>query len=317
MAEIATIEPRNTILAPFTPDADTRREKEAWAALAPSSRRRYRGALRRLSTWSAQQGDGVESDAALLADYLQAEADGGRIGGLHIVVAALTFWQRARGLPVTADDPLVRLSLRRLKRQAPPPRQAAALGDHELDAIRSVALEPRSGRFGRMEDRLAAQLRGTTDIALAQVMSDAGLRRSEAGRLVWDDLEEWEDGSGRLRIAPSKGAAEETVVYVTPTAIAALRDLRMMQETLEPRADRRIFRLQPAQIARRIKRVCADAGLLGAFSGHSGRVGMARRMARAGAPMVTMMRQGRWRSASMPARYTRNEAAGEAGRWLR
>ena len=48
------------------------------------------------------------------------------------------------------------------------------------------------------------------------------------------------------------------------------------------------------------------------FSGHSGRVGVARRMARAGAPDSAIMRQGRWSSSAMVARYTRGESAGDA-----
>ena len=57
--------------------------------------------------------------------------------------------------------------------------------------------------------------------------------------------------------------------------------------------DPRIFRLGAAQIGRRIARACAQAGLLGEFSGHSPRVGMAVRMARRGAPLQAIQRQGR------------------------
>ena len=37
---------------------------------------------------------------------------------------------------------------------------------------------------------------------------------------------------------------------------------------------------------------------------------MARDLARAGIELPSLMNAGRWRTASMPARYTRNEAAG-------
>ena len=40
--------------------------------------------------------------------------------------------------------------------------------------------------------------------------------------------------------------------------------------------------------------------------------GMARRMTSNGAPLPVVMRQGRWESERMPARYVRNESAGEA-----
>jgi len=110
--------------------------------------------------------------------------------------------------------------------------QAAALGAHELARIRETALQPRRGRLGRWEERLEVQLRAQVDVALCHLASDAGLRRSEAARLEWSDFTEWDDGSGRLRIAPSKGH-DEQVVYITPFATAYLRDLRMMQGVLD------------------------------------------------------------------------------------
>ena len=43
------------------------------------------------------------------------------------------------------------------------------------------------------------------------------------------------------------------------------------------------------------------------LSGHSGRVGMARRMAQNGAPTHETERQGRWKPGGMVGRYTRGE----------
>jgi len=206
---------------------------EAWEDLAPSTRRNYRAAFSRLQSWTAEHGAGARSGVDLLRRFMEAEARAGRVAGLHIVLAALTCWQRYHGQQVTADDPRIRKKMRRLRREARPPRQAAALGDSELEQIRATALQPRRGRLGRWEERVEVQLRAQVDVALCQLASDAGLRRSEASRLTWDDYEEWPDGSGRLRIAPSKGATDEQVVYVTPAAAWALRDLRMMQGVLD------------------------------------------------------------------------------------
>ena len=47
-----------------------------------------------------------------------------------------------------------------------------------------------------------------------------------------------------------------------------------------------------------------------AFSGHYPRVGMARDLAASGTELPALMQAGRWKSARMPALYTRNEAAG-------
>ena len=53
------------------------------------------------------------------------------------------------------------------------------------------------------------------------------------------------------------------------------------------------------------------------FSGHSGRVGMARRMAQNGAPTDEIERQGRWKQGGgMVGSYTRGETAGSALRYL-
>ena len=65
-----------------------------------------------------------------------------------------------------------------------------------------------------------------------------------------------------------------------------------------------------------VKAAAQAAGLGEGSSGHSGRVGLARRMARAGAPDSAIMRQGRWSSSTMVAKYTLGESAGDAARWL-
>ena len=68
------------------------------------------------------------------------------------------------------------------------------------------------------------------------------------------------------------------------------------------------------QIARRVKVIARAAGLPDweNFSGHSGRVGMARRMAQNGAPTHEIERQGRWKQGGgMVGRYTSLESAAD------
>ena len=81
--------------------------------------------------------------------------------------------------------------------------------------------------------------------------------------------------------------------------------------------------MSQSQIARRVKVTTKAAGLADweSFSGHSGRVGMARRMAQNGAPNHEIERQGRWKQGGgmgggMVGRYTRGEFAGSALRYL-
>ena len=79
------------------------------------------------------------------------------------------------------------------------------------------------------------------------------------------------------------------MVAITPACLKALEAIRM--ERAEDRD--RVFQLTPRQMTNRIKAACRAAGLEGdVFSGHSGRVGLARMMSGAGAPTETTMRQG-------------------------
>ena len=71
-------------------------------------------------------------------------------------------------------------------------------------------------------------------------------------------------------------------VAITPAAMQALSAIRSAGVSGEVK----VFGLSESQIARRVKAIARAAGLENweHFSGHSGRVGMARRMARNGAP---------------------------------
>ena len=69
-------------------------------------------------------------------------------------------------------------------------------------------------------------------------------------------------------------------------------------------------------LANLVKDAAKAADLGDGFSGHSGRIGMARRVVAAGALIAAVQRQGRWHHSDMVARYTRGESAGEALKWL-
>ena len=128
-------------------------------------------------------------------------------------------------------------------------------------------------------------------MALVAVLSDGGLRRSEASSLTWGDVRRWDDGSGRITVVRSKTdvEAQGAVVAITPTAMKALDAIRPEGVGSEVK----VFGLSESQIARRVKVIAKAAGLIDweFFSGHSGRVGMV-------------------------GRYTRGETAGSALRYL-
>ena len=111
-----------------------------------------------------------------------------------------------------------------------------------------------------MED--TALRRGRLDIALASVLSDAGLRISEAADLRWRDVLDAEDGAGLVYIERSKTdqEGEGAYVVVTPDTLTALKQLR---EDSEARADDGlVFELSMSQISRRVDSMARAAGLV-------------------------------------------------------
>ena len=149
-------------------------------------------------------------------------------------------------------------------------------------------------------------------------MSDAGLRISEAAALTWRDVLGADDGAGLVYIERLKTdqAGEGAYVVVTPNTLAALNLLRQDTETWSDEDP--VFGLSMSQISRRVESMARAAGLGEGYSGHSGRVGLTIRMTRRGAPLQAVQTHGRWKSPSMPARYTMSmsEKALEALEWL-
>ena len=67
-------------------------------------------------------------------------------------------------------------------------------------------LAARAGRGVETPEQAAERAR--FDVALVAVLSDAGLRRSEASSLTWGDVQRWDDGSGRITVIRFKTDAE-------------------------------------------------------------------------------------------------------------
>ena len=229
------------------------------------------------------------------------------IGGVH----------RDAGRENPCRHPGVRRTLAGIARQAAAagraaPRQAAALDAEALAAIRATARRPRRGsRRGETAEK--AERRGRVDIALAHLLSDAGLRRSEAAALPWADIARAADGSGRVTVRRSKTdqAGQGAILYVTAATMTALAAIRQGAPDAAP-----VFGLSAGQIGRRIAAAATAAGLGAGYSGHSGRVGLAVRMTAKGAPTHAVMLAGRWQGAGMVARYTRSLTAADAARYL-
>ena len=154
-----------------------------------------------------------------------------------------------------------------------------------------------------------ALTRATVDLAIITVMSDGGLRRSEAAALAWGDVAFWPDGTARITIQKGKNQPEPSTVAIIKTAALALREVQPDGVDLATA----VSGLTGETLTNRVRAAARVAGL---GDGFRGRIGMARQMLAAGAPNAAVQSQGRWKHVDMVAHYTWVEAAGEALNWL-
>ena len=135
------------------------------------------------------------------------------------------------------------------------------------------------------------------DVALIRTLWDGLLRRSEAAALTWGDIEREEDGSGRLTVRRSKTdqEGEGATLYLSAATMDALAAIR----TVDAAAADSVFSMHPDTVGRRVKAMCEAAGLGEGYSGHSGRIGTAQALVRAGAALPEVMPAGRWQGPAM------------------
>ena len=286
-------------------------------AKAPNTRRAYASAWHTFLEWTILTGresmPAAPQSVALYLGHLAAE--GKSLATISQARAAISHAHAAAGISQNenpARHPVVAEMVKGWRNTSPAPAQVDALTALALARVRETARLPRRGRGGNLESPETAQARGAVDLAIVGVMSDGGLRRSEAAALTWGAVEYYPDGTARITIQKSKNQPEPATVAVTETTARALREIQ--PNDADPTAP--VFGLTGEALASRIRAVAKAAGLGDGFSGHSGRIGMARRMVAAGAPNAAVQNQGRWKHGDMVARYTRGEAAGDALKWL-
>ena len=313
------IVPESPPSAPALRAADRGVADALTSVLSDNTRRVYGTQWRLFESWC---GDvdlrSMPAEPLTVARYLAVRAgSGASIATLRLATSAIAKVHEWAGHDSPGRDRGVREALKGWgRRLARPQRQAGALTADVLAVIRLTAPKPRARGRGFETPEQAAE-RARFDLALVAVLSDGGLRRSEAAALTWGDAQRWDDGSGRITVIRSKTDAEAqgAVVAITPAAMKALDAIRPAGVG----GAVKMFGLSESQIARRVKVIAKAAGLADweFFSGHSGRVGMARRMAQNGAPTHEIERQGRWKQGGgMVGRYTRGESAGSALRYL-
>ena len=287
-------------------------------AKSDQTRRAYQGAWTRFALWCAANGfRDLPAEPAALILHLQDLIDRGK--GMSTILtarAAVTAAHDANGYEDVnpGKHPSTREFMQGAARDASPPEQKAAMTREHLAAIRATAGKPRRGRGG-MESAEAAERRGREDYAWAHLLRDGGLRVSELMDVRWSDVAEQPGGFGLLTLvrAKQRGYPASSVVALT---VGCMKALAAIRPDGAPRSER-VVAVRPRQLVRRLQAALTAAGYDGAdFGSHSGRIGLAVDMQRAGAPDSTTARQAGWRGTQMVSHYTRGETAQEALRYM-
>ena len=239
------------------------------------------------------------------------------VSWLCCAVAAIRAALEFERLEHQVDWELVGRDLRKYRRKdRTVPKGVDGITRELFEMIEAAALRPMDGEWPDRTKRRAA-----LDLALITLMRDCLLRRSEAAAVTWGDIKIELKGRhvyGVLTIPFGKtdqyGKGE--VAYIDISTLARLQQMVVVCGKDITKKNEPVFGSSPdgmsaGQIARRIKKACAHAGLIGKFSGHSPRVGMAIDLATYNTPLVGIMQSGRWRIPATVMRYIRSIAVGD------
>ena len=288
---------------------------------APNTRAQYRSAGRAWAEWSALNGHATLPAAPeAVAAYLAELADTGKAAStIRAARAAIGAAHRDAGL----DDPTAHDGVRRVlkgtARQAAGRGRGQATGLTADDVAGILAVADRPRRTGRgWESPEAAAERGAVDRAIAGLLFQGALRRSEAAALKWGDVADATDGAG-VRVTVRTSKTDQTgerndVRYLkngSAQAVRMLRDrLTIRASGMRPADDAPVLGgLNGASVGRRITAAAQAAGIAGRITGHSGRVGLASELTARGASTTETMIAGGWQTARMVAHYSAGAAA--------
>ena len=298
--------------APSTELAETlaRSAYHARGTMAPETIRAWERGHKAFFRWCADQArSALPATGEVVAEYVDALAlKGDKPATIRQAVWSISVTHRMAKLPDPAKAEEVRMALKRMARTIGIRQgQAAALVEDDMRlALRTAGPSP--------------SLATLRDLALALVMRDLLARRSEAVAFLVEDVTIGRDGSATVLIRRGKtdqeGAGE--VRWLAPRTVEQLtRWLAAAGITTGPifrsvnKAGRVGLPLTGAEVPRILRRVAKLAGVdAKGVSGHSCRVGMAQDLAASGAEPPELMQAGRWKSPTMPARYTERQAAG-------
>ena len=284
-------------------------------SLSANTRAAYTRAVRQFDAW---RGAAPATDATLAA-YLGELFEQGRAPATAaLAVAAVTF--RAALTKDTVRGPLTDRVLAGFRRDGADRGrgQAAPLLADAFAAILATADQRRETGRGRESGRIAAR-RAALDKALAAVLFQGALRRSEAAALEWRDIAPATTaGAILLTVRRSKTDQEGTAADVRYLKDAAAKAVLALQPADVDPTTRVFGGLTPQQLGRRFTAAAKAAGIPARLTAHSGRVGLASELTARGASTAAVMRAGAWKTARMVAHYSAGADAerGAVARYL-
>ena len=226
-------------------------------------------------------------------------------------ITSIDIVNRARGMENNAKSEPVRRAFARMHRRKGR-RQGQAKG--LTWALRQRLLEATGDGLIDARNR-----------ALLALAYDTLLRRGELVALQVSDIVEEVDGAATVLVRRSKVDVEGqgATLYVAPDSMVLVHAWRERSGVSDGRLFRSLARgelgerLDASQIPRIFKSLAKRAGLPGevvaGISGHSTRVGAAQDMVAAGLSTDAIQQAGRWKTASMVARYGERLLARRSG----
>ena len=251
----------------------------------------------------------------------QARPDGMKPATVARHVAMIAKAHRLADFPPPSTAPVVADALKAIRRtKRTRQKQAAPITRERLGVILdALAIETPN-------ERPADRLRRYRDAALLALAFSACLRESEIAALTVEHIAFEPDNTGVVEVEFSKTdqEGEGDTRFLSRLAVRHLRawidaagiesgPLFFAVRTGKPLKDEAAA-IAPREIGRIMARRAAEAGIKDAaeFSGHSCRVGASQTAAANGASVVAIQRMGGWKSARMPAHYTRRQSVRES-----
>ena len=304
--------------------------EKAAGAFAANTKAAYASDTRIFTAWCADRDlCALPATAATIAAFVADMATTRKPATVARYVTSVGVMHTAAGIAISPTHHSdVRLALKTMRRTyGTAQKQAPALGRGEIDRILAALTgggltgggltggEVTGGEVTGGGQLTGGGLIGLRDAALVSVLYDTLLRRSEVVALDCADVERAADGTGSVRVRRSKGDQEgagDDVRFLAADTVERLDAYLAAAEISEgalfrvvAKGGRLGSRLAAGDVQRILARSAARAGLGVVPTGHSLRVGAACDLATAGAELPGIMLAGGWRSATMPARYTR------------